>query len=98
MTLQEANRLSNVIAKEKKSKRLLAKALYGFNRAEVDSRSIFIKAYWQIGRDCFAMAEDGGANAESVELKGDVATDIIKTAIDKLENSIDFHEKQLKEL
>lgn len=97
-TLQMANQLTAVIEKEKKAKSLLASALSGFTRAEVDARSVYISARWIIGRDAYAMREDGSCNAAKVQINGEIATEIVKLAIDRLENSIDEHEKQLKEL
>lgn len=97
-TLQMANQLTAVIEKEKKAKSLLASALSGFTRSEVDARSVCISAQWIIGREAYAMRETGSGSASKVRINGEIATEIVKLAIDRLENSIDEHEKQLKEL
>lgn len=97
-TLQMANQLTVAIEKEKKAKSLLASALSGFTRSEVDARSVYISARWIIGRFDYAMREDGSSNAAKVQINGEIATEIVKLAVDRLENSIDEHEKQLKEL
>lgn len=95
---QEENRLIHVIDKEKKAKRLLSKALSGFNRAEVGSCAINISAYWIEGGFIESMKDNNSDSGLGVELNGNIAKDIVMRAIDKLENSIDFHRKQLKEL
>lgn len=95
---KEAYRLNNLIEDEGKAKKLLCEALHGFVGTEVECCDIYISAYWKKGTDVSCMHEDNSLNAARVRINGEIAQYLVQQAVDKLESSIDFHEKQLKEL
>lgn len=93
---KEATRLNDIIVEEKRSLRMLAHTLDGFTHAEVDGCNMAISTQWIKNDEVFAVPSEKIHGARPIVLRGETAKGIVMKAIDLLENSIKFHEMQLK--
>lgn len=95
---KEKKRLSDIIKDETRSYHMLASTLHGFNQAEVDCCQIAISSQWIEYGEVLAIPSEKIHGARPIVIRGQTAIALVKRTIDLLENSIDFHQRILKEI